>query len=233
MKNVIKWIIIVVLVAIFAIDVAGFWKYKLNGTKYVVPASSEEDTGSEVPAEESDTTKYAELSSSDFKNNEKFVIKTIDSEDDGTYTVKGMIYEEYVFSQAEYTNIKNGKEVEIFGIKYSKDKVQNNKITLKSKDENALDLYVLYDTKTKKYILKDVASDNIVYKNIEKYVKLNLAGTVTFNQVLNGKTTKSTLKDQIDNHQKLEKASSTLNDNKCTLTFDKNGKCTAITETIA
>ena len=51
--------------------------------------------------------------------------------------------------------------------------------------------------------------------------------------ILTGKTTKSTLKDQIDNHQKLEKASSTLNDNKCTLTFDKNGKCTAITETIA
>ena len=44
MKKALKWIFFVILIVIFAIDVAGFWKYKLkksNNTQTQVATSAE------------------------------------------------------------------------------------------------------------------------------------------------------------------------------------------------
>ena len=76
MKNFIKWTIIVILVAIFAIDVAGLWKFKLNGTKYVL--NTESDAGEDSFSEPQEKIEYTKLTVADLKNNERFVIKNID-----------------------------------------------------------------------------------------------------------------------------------------------------------
>ena len=48
MKKAIKWIFIIAAVVVFAIDMAGFWKYKLNGSSYELSASSDGDDGKDV-----------------------------------------------------------------------------------------------------------------------------------------------------------------------------------------
>lgn len=234
MKKAIKWIFIIICVAILAIDFAGFWKYKLKGTKYEIAttAAPQEDAATEEIVEPE--IEYTQLNSKNFSNGEKLFITNInlDENDNTKYIVQGCIYEEYEITKKEYDNIKSGKStIKIFNSEYSKDKIQSNNLKLKSSDNEAESLYIKYDSKTKKYILKESTTDYIVYKQTEKYVQTSIDGNVGFVIEKNGKKNQSTVKKEAESHNNIEIPEDTIKINLSSLTFDKKGKCTKITKT--
>lgn len=227
MKKVFKWIFIIVVVVILAIDIAGFWKYKLKTNNSDVATTAEPIQALE---EQNNDIEYIELTSNDFKNGEKLFITDITSEEEGKYTVKGIIYEEYTVTKEEYNKIKKGTAVNIFDIEYTKDQIQSNNLKLKSTNENAYDLYITYSSKYKKYIVKDRTTDYSVYKSTDKYVKLVVDDDLDFVEEKNGKTNKTTVKDVEESHKNLSEPENTIKVNISTLTFNKKGICTKITE---
>lgn len=234
MKKVVKWIFIVILFIILVIDMYGFWKHKLNGTKYVTSASSDtSDSAEESDSEQNENIKieYSELKSTDFTNGEKLFITDIEAEEKNMYTIKGLIYEEYEITQQEYNDLKNGKSsIEIFNIEYTKDKIQSNNLKLKSSDENAESFYIKYNSSTKKYILKDSTTDNSVYKPTEDYVKTTVSEKLSFIIQKNKKTQNLTVKDVAKDHIKLQPPKDTVKINYSTIEFSKKGEITKITE---
>lgn len=236
MKKALKWIFFVILIVIFAIDVAGFWKYKLkksNNTQTQVATSAEGE--SDATPEETNQKKnieYTELTSKKFSNGEKLFIKNISEESDGVYEIKGLIYEECRITSEEYKNLKSGKStIEILGVEYSKDKIESNNIKLKSSDEKAKKLYIKYDSKTKKYIVKDSTKNNSLYKPSENYVKVSVSESLEFDVVQNGKTNKQTVKSAVSTHSNISNPKEDEESiNLSTLTFNKKGVCTKITE---
>lgn len=236
MKKVLKWIFIIVLVIIFAIDVWGLYKYKLKGTNYNLASTNnnnsvEEDSYTEEKSQEQ-KIEYTELKSTTMKSGEKLFITNIDSEE-GTenYTIKGIIYEEYSITKEEYNNLKSGKSsIEIFGNEYKKDKIESNNLKLKSTNEDADIFYIKYDSTSKKYILKDSKTDYTVYKPTENYVSLSVSGDLAFNVEKNGKTNKHTIAKVASTYQNVELPKDNIKINLCTLTFNKKGICTKIVE---
>lgn len=229
MKKVFRWIFIVIVFVIFAIDIAGFWKYKLKKNTNQVAV---EPTISQEP-ENQDTyagIEFVDLVSSDFKNNEKLFITNIEKDESEQYIIKGIIYEEYTVTKEEYNKIKNGTAVKIYGIEYTKDTIKSNNLNLKSTDENAYDLYITYDSKSKKYVVKDKTTDYSVYKSAEKYVKLTVDEEFTFIEEKNGKTIETTVKDVEESHKNLVTEENSIKMNISTLSFNKKGVCTKITE---
>ena len=177
---------------------------------------------------------YEELTSKDFSNGEKLFITNIntDENEEGKYTVKGLIYEEYEFSKEEYNNIKSGKSTtEIFGKEYSKNKLQSSNLTLKSSDNEAGSFYIKYDSTTKKYILKESTTDYTVYKSTEKYVQTSVDGDLDFVIEKNGKKNQSTISEEEESYKNVEIPTDDIKINLCELTFNKKGTCTKITKT--
>lgn len=234
MKKGIKWIFIIIIVVILAIDIAGFWKYKLKGTNYVTSTNADASDVSDVTEEDVEPEiEYAELSSASFENDEKLFITNIELDDteEETYTIKGLLYEQYEITKEEYDNIKSGKtKIEIFGNEYSKDKLQSNNLKLKSENTDAEDFYISYNSKTKKYTLKDANSDSIVYKPTEKYLKTTVSGDLAFSIEKGGKTTKKTVADVADLYNNVEVKTDTSKVNLSSFTFNKKGICTKIAE---
>ena len=78
MKKALKWIFFVILIVIFAIDVAGFWKYKLkksNNTQTQVATSAEgESDATPEETNQEENIEYTELTSKKFSNGEKLFI---------------------------------------------------------------------------------------------------------------------------------------------------------------
>ena len=236
MKNAIKWIFFAIVIVILAIDIAGFWKYKLKKTSSVttLSTSSENETVNDSASnnEIKEQIEYKEAESKNFVNGEKLFITDIKKEDDGKYTVKGLIYEQYEVTKDEYTKLKNAKSnIEILGIEYSKDKIQSNNLKLKSSNENAENLYIKYDTKTKKYVLKDSTTDYSLYKKTEKYVQISVSEQLEFDIVKNGKTNKQTVKSIADSYKDITIPEDAVKINLSTITFNKSGKCIKIVET--
>jgi hypothetical protein len=236
MKKVIKWIFIVIFVAIFAIDMYGFWKYKLSQKSYSSTSitTNNEDVGSQedVEVSEEEQIEYAELTSANFSNGEKlFITNIVDSDEEGKSIVQGLIYEEYEITKNEYDNIKNGKSsIEIFNIEYTKDKIQSNNLKLKSSDENAESLYIKYDSTTKKYVVKDSTTNYSVYKPTENYVQATVSENLQFIVEKNKTLQTQTVKDVMQDHIKLTPPVDEVKINYSTIEFSKNGEISKITE---
>lgn len=233
-KTVVKWIFIIICVVILIIDFVGFWKYKLKGTKYQIATSA--DTANDTAIEENTEPEinYEELTNKDFSDGEKLFITNInkDENEEDKYIIKGLIYEKYEFSKEEYNNIKSGKNTtEIFGKKYSKDKMNSNNLTLKSSDSDAENFYIKYDAKTKKYILKESTTDYTVYKSTEKYVQTTVDNDLDFVIEKNGKKNESTIEKQEESYKNIKIPTDTIKIDLCELTFNKKGVCTKITKT--
>ena len=233
-KTVIKWIFIIICVVILVIDLIGFWKYKVKGTKYQITTSTEpiDDVGVEENIEPE--INYENLTSKDFSNGEKLFITNIkqDENEEKKYTVQGLIYEEYEISKKEYNNVKSGKStIEIFGKNYSKDKIQSNNLKLKSSDSDAEAFYIKYDAKTKKYILKESTTDYTVYKSTEKYVQTIVNNDLKFVIEKNGKKNESTIEKEEKSYKNINIPTDTIKISLCELTFNKKDICTMITKT--
>lgn len=229
MKKVIRWIFIIVVLIIFAIDIAGFWKYKLKkNTNQVaaVPEISQEPENKDPYA----GIEFVDLKSSDFKNKEKLFITNIEKDENEKYIIKGIIYEQYTVTKEEYNKIKNGTSVKIFGSEYKKDTIKLNNLNLKSADENSYDLYITYDAKSNKYVVKDKTTDYNIYKTTNKYVKLLVDEDFVFVEEKNGRSNESTVKEVEETHKNLIVEENSIKVNISTLTFDKKGICTKITE---
>ena len=233
MKKVIKWIFIVIAVTVFAIDIAGFWKYKLNGTKYELQTVADDGQAEEPPVEEQ-KIEYADLKNSDMQDGEKLFITNIDKEDDGTYTIKGLIYEQVEITKEQYNTLKNGKSsVEILGKEYKKDKIKSNNIILKEATEQgesnnnskSASIYVKYDSTTKKYLVMYYSNDKIVYNKTQKYIKYNASSNL---KILIGKDSKK-IADIESKYKDIEIPEDTENIKLAKFTFNKQGKCTSIT----
>ena len=92
MKKAIKWIFFAIIIVIFAIDVAGFWKYKLkkSNNSTVAQVESEEQTPDKGPdnSTTNNEVEYVELSTKNFVTGERLFITDITEENNGTYAVK-------------------------------------------------------------------------------------------------------------------------------------------------
>ena len=232
-KTVIKWILITLCIIVFAIDMAGFWNYKLKGTNYKVSTSTE-PVNEQIQENIEQEINYEELTSQDFSNNERLFITDInpDENQENKYIIKGLIYEEYEFSKEEYNAINSqGSTVQIFDKEYSKDKIQSNNLILKSSDSDAGSFYIKYDTNTKKYILVESTTDYTVYKSTEKYVQTTVDGDLDFIIQKNGKSTQSTVESEEEYYKNIQIPTDTIQINLCELTFNKNDICTKITIT--
>lgn len=238
MKNAIKWIFFIILIVVFAIDVAGFWKYKLkkdNNVSIQIANSQEEVT--DVGDKDSDTSnqqdvKYNELTSKSLANGQKIFITNIKESNDKKYTIQGAVFEQYEITKDEYNKLKSGNlKISIFGIEYYKEKLQSNNLMLTSTDKNAENLYIKYDTKLKKYILKDATTDYVVYKQTDEYVQTTVSGELEFDIIKNGKTNKSTVEGVAKSYNNVNIPKDTIKVNLSELSFNKKGVCTKITET--
>lgn len=230
MKKILKIVIVLVIFVLLIIDFVGLWKYKLSGKKYETATSTENDAVvEELPKE--DPINYIELDSTTMNSDEVLFIKNIESKD-GKYTVQGIIYTPYEISKDDYTTLRSGESVEILGKTYTKGQIKSNNLVLKASDDNTTDYYVNYNTKTKKYILKENKTDNIVYATTSQYAKVTVEEGTAFSVIENGKTQNKKIEDVIDTHKEQEDPKEeTANLNTCVLTFDKNGNCTKIVET--
>ena len=84
MKKAIKWIFFAIIIVIFAIDVAGFWKYKLkkSNNSTVAQVESEEQTPDKGPdnSTTNNEVEYVELSTKNFVTGERLFITDITEE---------------------------------------------------------------------------------------------------------------------------------------------------------
>lgn len=229
MKKVLKIVVILIVVAFLAIDFYGLWKYKINGKRYVIE-TGDGDSGIDDSAEQIDDS-YEDLTSETLAEGRALFIKNIESKD-SEYIVKAVVFEPHEVSKDDYNALRAGDSVEILGATYKKNKIKNNNLILKSTDSSATEYYINYDTSNKKYILKEKASDNVVYKSTEKKVKFNVQAGTVFAIVKDGKTSKKKIEDVVDSHKELsEPEKETGKITTCTLTFTGD-KCTKITETV-
>ncbi len=232
MKRIIKVIVLLVIFVFLVIDFIGLWKYKLSGKKYEVATNTESDVAVEE-APQGPKIEYTDLSSTTISNDEVVFIKNIEDEDqNGKYVVQGLVFAPYEVSKDDYNSLRAGKSVEILGKKYAKSQIKSNNLILKSSDSNAKEYYINYDTKNKKYILKEKKTDYTVYKTTEQYVKASITKGTTFSVVKNGKTENKKIQDVIDIHKNLEEPQGETGAiNTCVFTFNKNGDCSKIVET--
>lgn len=234
MKNAIKWTFFIILIGIFAIDVAGLWKYKIKGLKNdtVAKATVQTEEQADVAPEEEIEIEYNEITSTTFSDGEKMFITNIVTEDEENYKVQGLKYKQYEVTKEEYNNLKEGKStINIFGIEYSKDSTSAGNIILKSSDENAKSYYIKHDTKNKKYILMSSTTDYTVYESEEEYYEITVSGDLEFEIIKNGKTTESTVKEVAQSYNDIEIPEDTSKINSSEFLFNKKGVCTKITET--
>lgn len=236
MKKAIKWIFIIAAVVVFAIDMAGFWKYKLNGSSYELSASSDGDDGTDVGTVETNEPQieYEDLKGTSLKTGEKLFITDIDIEEDETYTIKGLIYEEVEITKDDYTKLKSGKNtVTILGKEYMKDKIKSNNIILKeptdTEDTKSNSLYVKYDSTSKRYLVMNSETDTVLYNQTQRYVKYNTEGTLSVATTGKTKNVKKTISDIESEYKGVEIPTDTKDIKLATLTFNKQGKCTSIT----
>lgn len=228
MKKVLKVIIILIVVAILAIDFYGLWKYKLSGKQYVLETGG--DDSADTYTEEDDATE--ELTADSLSDDEVFFIKNIEKTDDG-YKVTGSTYLPYEIEKEDYTSLRNGKTVEILGETYKKYQIRSNNLVIKSTETGNANYYINYNVTTKKYILKDNETDDAVYKATGKTYKFVVAEGTTFVTVKNGSNSNKKIEDVADSHNNVsEPDGETSEISTCTLTFNSNGTCTKITETV-
>ncbi len=227
MKKVFRIIIILIVVAILAIDFYGLWKYKLKGKQYVLETG--EDDSADTYVEEDN---LEELTSEKIEDDEVLFIKNIEQTDDG-YKITGLTYVPYEIEKEDYTSLRNGKTVEILGETYKKYQIRSNNLVIKSAETGNASYYINYNTTSKKYILKDNETDDIVYKATGKEYKLVVAEGTRFVTVKNGKNSNEKIEDVVDSHKdKTAPDGETSEISTCEITFDEDGKCTKITETI-
>ena len=227
MKKIFKIIIILIVVAVLAIDFYGLWKYKLKGKQYVLE-TGEEDSADTYTEEDN----LEELTSETLEEDEVFFIKNIEQTDDG-YKITGLTYVPYEIEKEDYTSLRNGKTVEILGETYKKYQIRSNNLVIKSAETGNASYYINYNTTSKKYILKDNETDDIVYKATGKEYKLVVAEGTKFVTVKNGKNSNEKIEDVVDSHKdKTAPDGETSEISTCEITFDEDGKCTKITETI-
>lgn len=232
MKKVFKWVFIVIIVAVFAIDMAGFWKFKLKGSKNKSTVANDSSTGiisNEEQLQQEPEKEYKELSSSDMTSLDRMFIRNIEETIDG-FEVKGIKFSEVQVTKAEYDKLKNGETVEIMDIVYSKDKIMANNLILKSDDVNAKKLYIKQDVSTKKYQVIDYDSDFVVYKNEDECIKVTINGNTPFSIITNGKETKKTVAAVSDSYKDVKVPEDISKLNLATITFNKKGVCSAIKE---
>ncbi|MBR2744363.1 MAG: hypothetical protein IKE01_03595 [Clostridia bacterium] len=230
MKKFLKVVIIIIIFALLGIDFWGLWKYKLNGTTYELDTSSDDVAMNEI-SDSDGGTEYGELDSSMMKNGERLFIKNIGQSDDGKYEIKGLIYNQYEITKADYNSLRDGNTVEVLGKKYKKYQIKSNNLVIKSSEEGAQDLYVKYDTEIKKYVVKEAKTDNEIYQSSNKYVKLTVNKGTEFSTEKNGNTQKKKIEDVADSHKDVQSPDGSSDSvNLCSLTFDKNGNCTKIVE---
>ena len=227
MKKVFRIIIILIVVAILAIDFYGLWKYKLKGKQYVLETG--EDDSADTYVEEDN---LEELTSEKIEDDEVLFIKNIEQTDDG-YKITGLTYVPYEIEKEDYTSLRNGKTVEILGETYKKYQIRSNNLVIKSAETGNSSYYINYNTTSNKYILKDNETDDIVYKATGKEYKLVVAEGTRFVTVKNGKNSNEKIEDVVDSHKdKTAPDGETSEISTCEITFDEDGKCTKITETI-
>lgn len=229
MKQVVKWIFIIIITVIFSIDIYGLYKYKLKKNDKEVASIPEviQEPENKGPYE---NIEFVDLTSSDFKDNQKLFITNIEKDENNKYIIKGIICEEYTVTKDIYNKIRTGTSVKILNIEYKKDIIKSNNLNLKSDSNEAYDLYITYDYKSKKYVVKDKTTDYSVYKPTEKYVKLLVDENFSFVEEKNGRAIEKTIKDVEETHKDIIMPENALKLNICTLTFDKKGKCKKITE---
>lgn len=228
MKKVLRIIIIMVVFVILAIDFYGLWKYKLSGKKYVLETGS--DDSSEDTYVEEDA--YEDLTSKTISDDEVFFIKSISKTDDG-YKVIGTVFEPYEVSKTDYTTIRNGGTAEILGESYKKQQIKSNNLIIKSTETSKSNYYINYNATSKKYVLKDKDSDDIVYKSTGKTYKIVVTEETAFVTVKNGKNTNKKIEDIAESYKsKDEPSEATAKISTSVLSFSKNGTCNKITETI-
>ena len=227
MKKVFKIIIILIVVAVLAIDFYGLWKYKLKGKQYVLE-TGEEDSADTYTEEDN----LEELTSETLEEDEVFFIKNIEQTDEG-YKLTGSTYVPYEIEKEDYTSLRNGKTVEILGETYKKHQIRSNNLVIKSAETGNTSYYINYNITSKKYILKDNETDDIVYKATGKEYKLVVAKGTRFVTVKNGKNSNEKIEDVVDSHKdKTAPDGETSEISTCEITFNEDGKCTKITETI-
>lgn len=227
MKKVFKIIIILIVVAVLAIDFYGLWKYKLKGKQYVLE-TGEEDSADTYTEEDN----LEELTSETLEEDEVFFIKNIEQTDEG-YKLTGSTYVPYEIEKEDYTSLRNGKTVEILGETYKKHQIRSNNLVIKSAETGDTSYYINYNVTSKKYILKDNETDDIVYKATGKEYKLVVAEGTRFVTVKNGKNSNEKIEDVVDSHKdKTAPDGETSEISTCEITFNEDGKCTKITETI-
>ena len=227
MKKVFKIIIILVVAVILGIDFYGLWKYKLSGKQYVLETSEGEPEDTYV--EEDDNIE--ELTSSSLADDEVLFIKNNEKGDNG-YKVTGSVLEPYEVSKEDYTSLRDGKEVEILGETYKKSQIRSNNLVVKSTESGKTNYYVNYNVTSKKYVLKDNETDEVVYKSTGKSYKLNVAEGTTFVTVKNGKNINKKIEDVAESYSSKEEPSeATANISTSTITFGTNGNCSKIIET--
>ncbi|MBR2705181.1 MAG: hypothetical protein IKE91_06915 [Clostridia bacterium] len=226
MKKFFKVIIILIVAAILAIDFYGLWKYKLSGKQYVLETGEDDSADTYV---EDDTE---ELTSESMEEDEVFFIKNIEKTDEG-YKITGSTYVPYEIEKDDYTSLRNGQSVEILGEAYKKYQIRSNNLVIKSAETGNINYYINYNITSKKYILKDNQTDDIVYKATEKNYKLVVSEGTTFVTVKNGNNSNKKIEDVVDSHQdKTAPEEETSEISTCTITFNSNGTCTKITETV-
>lgn len=228
MKRVLKIIIILIVFAILAVDFYGLWKYKLNGKKYVLETGSDESSEDTYVEEDN----IEDLTSETLSDDEVFFIKSINKTDNG-YKIVGSVYESYEISKDDYTSLRNGEDIEILGETYRKHKIRSNNLIIKSVESSETNYYVNYNVSSKKYILKDNETDNVVYKPTGKSYKIVVAEGTTFVTVEDEKNINKKIEDVAESYESKEEPSeATANISTSTLSFNANGTCTKITETI-
>lgn len=227
MKKVFKIIIILIVVAILAIDFYGLWKYKLSGKQYVLETAEDDSTDTYVEEDN-----LEELTSEALEDDEVFFIKNIEQTNDG-YKITGSTYVPYEIEKEDYTSLRNGKTIEILGETYKKYQIRSNNLVVKSSETGDANYYINYNVTSKKYILKDNETDEIVYKSTGEEYKLVVAEGTRFVTVKDGNNSNEKIEDVVDSHKDISAPEEETSEiSTCEITFDENGTCTKITETI-
>ena len=168
MKKVIKIIIILVIVAILAIDFYGLWKYKLSGKQYVLETSEGEPEDTYV--EEDDNIE--ELTSSSLADDEVLFIKNIEKTNEG-YKITGSSYVPYEIDKDDYTSLRNGQSIDILGESYKKYQIRSNNLVVKSAETGNTNYYINYNVTSKKYIILYISRLNIKrHLHIELHIRM-------------------------------------------------------------
>lgn len=229
-KGITMTAVIITILVLVVIAGVGFGAYKIGENKSKENTQATNTVNNETENKSDASVIEYEKITATLSGIQGLYITSIE-ENNGKYLIKGVIYDEYVLTASEFEAIKNGKTIELVTsgdtkqLSYtSKNNDQNGDYLIEKNMESPL-YQITY--KENNYVIKVMAQLSDVRQLTDKYMEIELDGTVKIVDEDDNSVINSTVKELYDSFNYVKPVEETNPEPIYNFKFE-NGECTAI-----